>query len=376
MATDVETGATFTVPAAPPPFSPVRSGRISASGARPTRTSTRWTSTPSPRRAPTRSRSRARSRPSSPRFRIATGQNVYAGVHQLAQLLRQQRDGADFIPSALRTAAAHLNDTDGEDLSHAEREPERPLQGRPDSAGGRVDASGGWLDAGDYMKFVQTTSYTEDMLLAGVRDFPAQMGAGSRDLELHRRVAVRRAVPAAHVERQDLHAVLPGGDRSGNANTTGDHDIWRLPQADDTFGGTDPRYRYIRNRPVFRAAPPGAAVSPNLAGRDAAAFAECSQVFKTRDPEAREQVPAGRGAHLRPGRHVAERRPVDRDPVQLLSRDRVAQRHGARRHRAVLRTAAGGLPTGLPHTAVVLPGRCGALGLAVHAGARSTRPTR
>jgi hypothetical protein len=36
------------------------------------------------------------------------------------------------------------------------------------------------------------------------------------------------------------------GIGSGNAKTVGDHDIWHLPQADDTFGGSDPLYRYIR----------------------------------------------------------------------------------------------------------------------------------
>jgi endoglucanase len=35
---------------------------------------------------------------------------------------------------------------------------------------------------------------------------------------------------------------------------------------------------------VFRAGAPGSLISPNLAGRDAAALAECDQVFKTSDP--------------------------------------------------------------------------------------------
>jgi endoglucanase len=73
------------------------------------------------------------------------------------------------------------------------------------------------------------------------------------------------------------------GIGSGNAKTVGDHDIWRLPQEDDTFGGTDPRYRYIRERPVFRAAPPGSPISPNLAGRLAAAFGICAQLFRATD---------------------------------------------------------------------------------------------
>ena len=141
------------------------------------------------------------------------------------------------------------------------------------------------------------------------------------------------------------------GIGEGNAKTAGDHDIWRLPQADDTYGGTDPHFRYIRNRPVFRAGPPGSKISPNLAGRDAAALAEAYQLFKTSDPDIRQPLPAGRRAHLRPGRHLAQRQPADRHPVQLLPRDRVAGRPRAGRHRAVLRTG-GRRParTGLPHT--------------------------
>jgi len=81
---------------------------------------------------------------------------------------------------------------------------------------------------------------------------------------------------------RDLYYQVGIGE--GNASTVGDHDIWRLPQADDTYGGADPTDRYIRNRPVFRAGPPGSLISPNLAGRDAAALAEAFQVYKTSDP--------------------------------------------------------------------------------------------
>ncbi|GAA3313588.1 hypothetical protein GCM10020219_025980 [Nonomuraea dietziae] len=65
------------------------------------------------------------------------------------------------------------------------------------------------------------------------------------------------------------------GVGAGNAEGTfvGDHDIWRLPESDDSS-----KEKYIRNRPVFRAAPPGEPISPNLAGRTAAAFALAAQV--------------------------------------------------------------------------------------------------
>ena len=74
------------------------------------------------------------------------------------------------------------------------------------------------------------------------------------------------------------------GIGEGNAKTVGDHDLWRLPQADDTYGGADPADRFIRHRPVFEAGPPGSAISPNLAGRLAADFGLCAQLFAATDP--------------------------------------------------------------------------------------------
>jgi hypothetical protein len=74
------------------------------------------------------------------------------------------------------------------------------------------------------------------------------------------------------------------GIGSGNDRTAGDHDIWRLPQVDDTYGDSRPLFRYIRHRPVFRAGLPRSPISPNLAGRNAAALAECYQVFRISDP--------------------------------------------------------------------------------------------
>ncbi len=139
-------------------------------------------------------------------------------------------------------------------------------------------------DAGDYLKFAQTTSYTADLLLAGVRDFPNQMGAGSSSANFTAEAKFGADWLLRMWDDPTATLYYQVGIGEGNASTVGDHDIWRLPQADDTYGGADPTDRYIRNRPVFRAGPPGSLISPNLAGRDAAALAEAFQVYKTSDP--------------------------------------------------------------------------------------------
>jgi len=140
------------------------------------------------------------------------------------------------------------------------------------------------------------------------------------------------------------------GIGNGNAKTVSDHDIWRLPQADDTYGGTDPRFRYIRHRPVFRAAPPGSLVSPNLAGRDAAAFAMCFQVFRVSAPilanrcllaaehiyDLADTNPSGNLLTLIPFSFYPESE--WRDDLELGATE------------LAMALAAGALPTGLPHT--------------------------
>src|SRR5580658_6794778 len=67
-------------------------------------------------------------------------------------------------------------------------------------------------------------------------------------------------------------------------NLLSDYDIWRLPQADDTWDGCDSAAQFICHRPVFVAGPAGSPVSPNLAGRLAAAFAVCYQLNRTVRP--------------------------------------------------------------------------------------------
>jgi endoglucanase len=74
------------------------------------------------------------------------------------------------------------------------------------------------------------------------------------------------------------------GDGDGCSKICADHDLWRLPEKDDSYGGSKPLYRFIRNRPVFRAGPPGSRISPNLGGRLVADLALCSQVFHASRP--------------------------------------------------------------------------------------------
>ena len=64
-----------------------------------------------------------------------------------------------------------------------------------------------------------------------------------------------------------------------------DYDIWRLPQADDDRQGCPSAAHYICHRPVFVAGPAGSPISPNLAGRLAAAFAVCYQLERTSHPD-------------------------------------------------------------------------------------------
>jgi endoglucanase len=218
-------------------------------------------------------------------FTIGPAGSLYSGA--LANTLafyEAERDGPQFIRSALRTAPGHLNDADAETYVTPTARRDGSFKGDLAPLGSRIDASGGWWDAGDYLKFVQTTSYTVELMLTGVRDFPAQMGASaaSSDFTAEARFGLEWLLRMWDDRTHTLYYQV--GIGSANKSTASDHDVWRLPQSDDTYGGADPLYRYIRNRPVFRAAAPGSPISPNLAGRDAAAFALCYQVYRLSDP--------------------------------------------------------------------------------------------
>jgi endoglucanase len=217
----------------------------------------------------------------SPAFKIDTAANLYATP--LANSLfyyETSRDGPNYIPNSLRTAPGHLNDETAKAYFN-------PTFNRKDNAGPLtptgvvLDASGGWWDAGDYMKFVETHSYTVAMMLVGVRDFPGQMGSGSSgsNFTAEAKFGLDWLQKMWVDSTQTLYyqvAVASGGNKYA-----GDHDIWRLPQADDNYQSCASLYEFICHRPVFlnAAGGSGASISPNLAGRLAADFALCYKVF-------------------------------------------------------------------------------------------------
>jgi endoglucanase len=287
----------------------------------------------------------------SPGFRIDTGPGLYSGA--LANSLsfyQNERDGPDFIASALRTAPGHLNDQNAMTYLTPNANSSGHFKGDLTPLGVTVNAAGGWWDAGDYLKFVQTTSYTADLLLLGVRDFPNQMGAGSATSDFTAEAKFGADWLLRMWDDPTRTFYYQVGIGEGNSATAGDHDIWRLPQADDTYGGTDPRYRYIRSRPVFRAGPPGSPISPNLAGRDAAALAEAFQVFKASDPAfaARCLLAAEHIfdlANTAPGGNLLTVIPFSFYPETEWRDD--LELGAAELYFAV---AGGGLPAGMPHT--------------------------
>ena len=287
----------------------------------------------------------------SPSFRIDTGASVYATpLANALSFYQTERDGPDFIPNALRTAPGHLNDQTAMTYETPHVNPSGRFSGDLTPLGTRIDASGGWWDAGDYIKGVQTLGYTTDLLLVGVRDFPNQMGVGSATSDFTAEAKFGTDWLLRMWDDQTQSFYYQVGIGTGNANTVGDHDIWRLPQEDDTFGGTDPRYRYIRNRPVFRAGPPRSLISPNLAGRSAAAFGLCFQIYKTSDPAfANRCLLAGQHifdlADTTPKGNLTTYIPFSFYPESEWRSD--LELGAVELYRAV---AGGGLPPGLPHT--------------------------
>jgi endoglucanase len=217
----------------------------------------------------------------SPSFKVDSAANLYTtALANTLYFYENERDGPNYISSPLRTAPGHLNDESAK-VYLTPTFDKKDNAGALTATGAVIDASGGWWDAGDYMKFVETHTYTVGMMLVGIRDFPNQMGAGSTtsNFTAEAKFGLDWLQKMWSDSNQTLYYQVAVA--SGGHNYVGDHDIWRLPQVDDTYQNCVSPYEYICHRPVFQnsAGGSGAKISPNLAGRLAADFALCYKVF-------------------------------------------------------------------------------------------------
>ncbi len=277
----------------------------------------------------------------SDQFAVDTPQNLYSGLLLNALFFYEtERDGANYIPNALRTAPGHLKDENAhiyqtppldanDDINNIPPTPPLVSAQLPN-----IDAAGGWWDAGDYEKYVETVSYTAALMQIGVRDFPNQMGpyaqvnppappnsisfAGnspgapaSSDFTNEAQFGVNWLFKMWNDRTKTLYYQVDntqewnyygyGTPTSDNPNCGGtystpyclftEYDIWTLPQAADHYlqaGDPEPCDPYtsyfICHRPVYLAAPAGSPISPNLAGRLAADFALCYQLNHASNP--------------------------------------------------------------------------------------------
>src|SRR5271154_481495 len=119
----------------------------------------------------------------SPKVAVDCPETLYSGLLLNTLFFYEtQRDGPNFIPNALRTAPGHLKDEhaqvyqtppldDNDFIDNVPPAPPLVSAQLPE-----IDAAGGWWDAGDYMKYVETVSYTAGLMQIGSRASPRQMG--------------------------------------------------------------------------------------------------------------------------------------------------------------------------------------------------------
>jgi hypothetical protein len=228
----------------------------------------------------------------SPSFRVASSAELFRSrVGDAVAFFQAQRDGPNIIAGDLHRQPSHLNDGAIDVFAS-------PTYEDPDSDAivgtslkrldGPVDLVGGWFDAGDFIKFTHTTAYSVGLMYAAMRELGADAPDTLRDEARFGQDWLERAWDA---DRGILYIQVGIGSGNTDGTFTGDHDLWRLPEADDALSGEADRY--LAHRPAFRAGDPGAPLPPNLAGRMAAALALAAQVDATVDPaRAREELEA------------------------------------------------------------------------------------
>ena len=250
----------------------------------------------------------------------------WRAADQRAQLRRERARRPEYIPSALRSAPGPSERRACHDLRRRRRStPKGGFKGElTPSLGRRSTPAGGWWDAGDYLKFVQTTSYTVALQLAGVRDFPRRMGAaaGLSDFTNEARFGVEWLLQMWNdrTRRSTTRWDRPGKASRSATTTSG---VCRRP--------TTP----TAARPRVTVHPPTARVPRRSARRT-----RQPQPRRPRRGRVRALLPgvrahacrtrralsAGRRAHLRTAEHRPQGKLLTNDPVRLLPGDRMARR--------------------------------------------------
>ncbi len=217
----------------------------------------------------------------SPPFVIASPAALYHRlVGNAVAYFTSERDGADVVSSVLGRQPAHLTDEHAYVYQDPRYDSNDNLLGSLHRISGPVDVSGGWFDAGGgYEKFAYTTSYADGLMLLAARDTGGRYPSLAPEAGFGLSWLQKLWNPARKV------LYIQAGIGNGNASNTiqGDYSFWFLPQAGDRMdvqpGGHPGASAYfVKYRPVFEAAPPGAPISPDLAGRMAADFALAAQL--------------------------------------------------------------------------------------------------
>src|SRR5262250_2243366 len=223
----------------------------------------------------------------SPVFAVAPATALY---HRLVlngvRYFTSERDGANVRSTVLNRQPANLTDRYARVYADPRYDSNDNLLGTLHPIGGPVNVAGGWFDAGGgYEKFAYTGSYADGLLLLAAREFPGTYPGLAPEAGFGLSYLEKLWNPAAKV------VYIQVGIGTGNASNSiqGDYNFWFLPQAEDRMnvsqgGHPGPTAYYVKYRPVFEAAPPGARISPNFAGRLAADYALGAQLAAKQDP--------------------------------------------------------------------------------------------